>query len=109
MSDQRRPLSPIETMIDQACAVGIRREPWRPAVPDPRTVDGVPVKLGDRVWFWRGWGSPNRRALNKVDLGMWWVHMTSKQIYSTERAALDAAIADERDNLKKARQRARKL
>jgi len=46
------------------------------------TVDGVPVKLGDRVWYWIGYGSPRLRKLN-------------------------AAIADERRELKKAKQTAR--
>lgn len=75
---------------------------------DQRTVDGVPVKLGDRVWFWPGWGNVRQRALNKTDLGMWWTHMTSKRIYSTERAALEAALVGEREALRKAKQRVRR-
>lgn len=75
----------------------------KPEMTEYRTVDGVPVKLGDRVWRWMGWGAPRLRRLDKTDLGMWWLHMISKQIYSTERAALDAAIADRRRDLAKAR------
>lgn len=71
-----------------------------------RTVDGVPVKLGDHVWRWRGWGNPQRRKLDKVDLGMWW-EMVRKQIYSTERAALEAAISEQLANLKKIDNKAR--
>jgi hypothetical protein len=72
-----------------------------------QTVDGHPVKLGDQVWFWNGWGSVRQRRLNKVDLGMWWASMTSKSIFSTERAALERAIEDERAALKRARQKVR--
>lgn len=75
-------------------------------IEERRTVDGIPVKLGDQVWFWRGYGSPRLRKLDKTDLGMWWASMTSKAIYSTERAALDAALEDERRALKKAKQQA---
>ena len=75
---------------------------------EQRTVDGVPVKLGDEVWFWKGWGSPRQRRLNKTDLGPWWTSMTSKSIFSTERAAIERAVADERVALKKATQQVRR-
>jgi HAMP domain-containing protein len=70
------------------------------------TVDGVPVKFGDRVWRWQGWGNPKLRKLNKVDLGMWW-EMMRKQIYSTEQAALEAAVAEQRIAMVKAAGRLR--
>ena len=69
---------------------------------DRCTVDGVPVKLGDRVWFWHCC-RVYQRALHRTDLGMWWEPKTSNQIYSTERAALDAAITDERIALNRAK------
>jgi hypothetical protein len=65
------------------------------------TVDGVPVKLGDLVWRWQGWGNPKLRKLDKVDLGMWW-QMMRKQIYSTEQAVLEVAIAEQRIAMVKA-------
>lgn len=75
---------------------------------DYRTVDGVPIKLGDRVWFARPGSRVTHRAINKVDLGMWWEALTSKQAYSTERAALTALLAHERRALGKARDEARR-
>jgi hypothetical protein len=75
---------------------------------EQRTVDGVPVKVGDVVWLWVGWGNVKQRKLDRVDLGMWW-SMRSKEIFSTERAALDAALANQRQELKKTRQKVRSI
>jgi hypothetical protein len=74
---------------------------------DRKTVDGVPVKVGDRVWFIRA-GRITKRALDKTDLGMWWETITRKTIYSTQQAALDGAIAEEMESLRKARQEVRR-
>jgi hypothetical protein len=74
---------------------------------DQRTVDGVPVQIGDRVWFARC-DRVTHRALDKTDLGMWWTTMTSKQIYSTEQAALAALLEHERQQLREARQEVRR-
>jgi hypothetical protein len=75
---------------------------------EPRsTIDGVPVKVGDVVWFARP-GTVTKRSLHKTDLGMWWESATSKQIYSTEPLALAAAIERERLAAKRARREARR-
>lgn len=73
-----------------------------------QTVDGVPVKVGDLVWSWRGHGSPRRKVATKVDLGPWWESMTSRWFFSTERAALEAAVEDQQEALAKAKRDARR-
>jgi hypothetical protein len=56
------------------------------------TVDGVPVKVGDVVWRADAHiATVTSCRLYAHHLGMWW-QTTSKEIYSTERAALAAAI-----------------
>lgn len=72
-----------------------------------KTVDGFPVKVGDRVWTAHPWGLVKLTTMQKHHLGMWWDSMVSKQIYSTESAALDAAIATKKAELKKAKQEIR--
>lgn len=72
-----------------------------------RTVDGIPVKVGDPVWFADVHGV-RRRKLHKTDLGTWWTTMTIGRIYSTERAALEAKLASEKKDLRKAQQEIRR-
>jgi len=56
------------------------------------TVDGIPVKVGDIVWrVDRYIAAVTSCRLYGHHLGMWWDQL-STQIYSTERAALSAAI-----------------
>lgn len=73
---------------------------------DQTTTDGAPVKVGDRVW--RADASGVRLCrMEKHHLGWWWERM-SKEIYSTESAALAGAIDRERVALKKAKQQVRR-
>ena len=66
-----------------------------------RTVDGLPVRIGDVVWQASG---PSVRTcrLSKYHLGMWWQWM-GREIYSTEGAALAAAIENEERALGRAK------
>jgi hypothetical protein len=90
------------TRVAKASAKGVE------AVASQRaTIDGIPVKVEDVVWFVRP-GSVTRRSLHKTDLGMWWEAWTSKQIYATERAALGAAIERESLAAKSARREVRR-
>lgn len=74
------------------------------AMPEQRTVDGVPVKVGDSVWRADARiATVTRCRLYAHHLGSWWGSV-SKKIYSTEGAALIAAIASQ----KKARSKARR-
>ena len=68
---------------------------------DQRTVDGVPVVVGDKVWTSDVCGV-RRTTMLKCHLGWWW-SMTSKQIFSTERAAIEDAIAKNAAALKRAK------
>lgn len=71
-----------------------------------RTVDGVPVKRGDRVWIDHGYGLVTTKKLDKTDLGFWW-DRRSTEIYSTEAAALAAAIEGRKKALVRARRDAK--
>lgn len=70
---------------------------------DQKTVDGVPVKVGDMVWFWIA-GRIIQRNLTRTDLGYWWEHRTKPRIYSTERAAVGAALVERCYSYKRAMQ-----
>lgn len=71
------------------------------------TVDGVPVKVGDRVWRVHACGV-RLCTLHKHHLGAWWDSMVKEQIYSTERAALAGAIEAEKEALKRTNRNARR-
>ena len=73
---------------------------------DKRTVDGVPVKIGDLVWTSRPGDKVRQRKLSKLDLGYWWT-MIGPEIYSTERGAIEGAIIRETNRRSKAMREAR--
>jgi hypothetical protein len=75
---------------------------------EQRTVDGVPVKVGDTVWCAHAHVAiVTTKRLEKHHLSMWWERL-SKEIYSTERGALIGAIANQKQALRKAQQRAQR-
>lgn len=67
-------------------------------IEERRTADGVLIKIGDTVWRADILRSSK---VAKHHLTMWWGWIGAI-IYSTETAALEAAIARERQALKKA-------
>lgn len=71
-----------------------------------RAVDGVPVKVGDVVWR-ADVNGVRQCKVAKHHLASWW-EWWSKQIYSTERAAVVDAIETEKKALGKARAEARR-
>ncbi len=71
------------------------------------TVDGVAIKKGDRVWRTTG-ASVNRRKVDAWDLTDWAWQFFGKQIYSTEFAAVAAAIVLAKKDLKKAKAEVRR-
>jgi hypothetical protein len=76
------------------------------SIEERRTVDGLLVKVGDTVWHDGNVGVRTCK-LAKHHLGMWWPWF-GQRIYSTERAALTAAIEREKKALKKAKQQERR-
>ena len=76
------------------------------AADECRTVDGKIVKIGDTAWRTDGC-TVRACALQKHHLGMWWSWL-SKCIYSTEAAALRAAIDNNKADLKKAQREQRR-
>lgn len=99
----------------QDFAVGVSPSPisllataHSPLAADRRTVDGVPVAVGDRVWRVDPYvARVTCCRLYRHHLGMWW-ETTSKEIYSTERAAVAAAIKNQRRELGKSRREVRR-
>jgi hypothetical protein len=67
-----------------------------------RTVDGTAVKKGDRVWRTYCAGVTSR-VLTKSCLGNWTWQWLGKELYSTESAALSAALAVSKKDLAKAK------
>lgn len=67
------------------------------------TVDGLPVRVGMHVWFVHPWGRLTKKKLDKTDLGAWWSSRTKDRIYSTERAAVKAAIVKRRADISHAK------
>lgn len=70
-----------------------------------RTVDGVPVKVGDIVWRVRQYCGICKRKLDRNDLGAWWWSIKT-EIYSTEFAAIVGAIESEKHAIAKAKKEA---
>ena len=73
---------------------------------DATTVDGLSVRVGMQVWFVHPWGLLTKKKLDKTDLGAWWSTRTKGRIYSTERAAIEAAIVKRRADLTRAKREA---
>lgn len=73
---------------------------------DRKTVDGVPVKVGDLVWTSRPGDRVRQRKLTKLDLGYWW-DMLGPEIYSTKVGAIRGAIKREAARRSKALREAR--
>lgn len=68
---------------------------------DRITVDGAPVKRGDRVWFVeRLWGSVRCRKIQKHELGDWHWSSIGPRIYVDERNAIRAALEGARRRLR---------
>lgn len=57
------------------------------------TVDGVPIQVGSSVWRINA-GNVRRMTIARHHLALWWSWLRT-QIYSTEPAALRAAIEAE--------------
>jgi hypothetical protein len=72
-----------------------------------KTVDGAMIAVGHVVWRVRQYMGIRQLKLRRHHLGLWW-SMISKEIYSTERAAILAALDIERDALRKAKTEARR-
>lgn len=76
--------------------------------PPRSTIDGVPVKVGDVVWRASAYvSSITKCRLYKHHLDAWWERM-SKEIYSTEYAAIAGQIEREKQRLDKARREVRR-
>lgn len=72
-------------------------------VDEKYTVNGVPVKVGDKVWSAHRYSGVRLTTMTNVHLGYWW-YRVKKEIYSTESLAIRAAIEAETEDLRKAKQ-----